>query len=991
MTCRPRRQPVRRRDRCRRRGLLWLLSAMTAAATGSPAGVRAGEPDAQTAILEAVRQDLVRQRLEQLTVGIEGLMRDLKSNGMLEDTARTELDRITKRVQLVSDQHVHTAAQKLRQAAAGPNSRKHLVQAEGLIDLAAREIGGIMLRLGVKYATEVFGTELHEVLVKQEALHVATMDADEDLPGAEATALVQRQREIADWLNVLLAKLAEVRDYQTDALATVRLSRVVSMLRDERVETSLHAAADDLEQNAPTAALSKQHAALMAIMKAEFRIRPGAELKALVRARNALQALRGDQRELRDRISRWDATTLGSRKADAARRQVALRRRTDRVLLPPILEEQLELAAEVFAATGLETAMSDPVSVEELVTGASARMDTAVGAIDAADADATAKAQMAAEASLHKAILGLQQRIEAAMHLDIVFRRLQEAQRRLEYITGLIEHQQELRDEAEQTSITAGASRHLAVPQDHLATETDTFSARITRDNDELETPSKFVPTVCRQLGLASSFMRKATGPLKDNAPAEGLPHQDQALHWLGKARETAEQEVAALERLWRLLQAVKDLEVFAQYLADLEAEQRQLRTRTQGAGDEAPRVTPLAKPQQTLSIAVTEVKDILAGDPRLTALGGLLDTAKTAMSSARTHLSGGRGTPALPHQKDAADALRDAQAEVRRLAKEFDFLAEWIEFLKQLNADALDLLQRQIELRMETQSARIALFGELAGEQDILRSEAVIFSELFPVGQKDYAKAAAEMKLAIAGLNAKDRDEALRHMALAEEALTRALEQLLAALEALDRVPLLSLMSEPPEELALLTRILVLSAQQRSLRRKTRATRTETALPKFADPQEGLRQEARSIAELALALGGEEMPLLTQAESEMGSARDTLRKPQRDQAIRHQQLAEKYLRQLLLELALENFEMPKKLTETMAMAIPQIMPPLLTMEAEHAFAREAIEGEFSSGGRTEWRILGRRDRAALNQNFARELPLEYRDVLRVYFERLSE
>jgi hypothetical protein len=35
--------------------------------------------------------------------------------------------------------------------------------------------------------------------------------------------------------------------------------------------------------------------------------------------------------------------------------------------------------------------------------------------------------------------------------------------------------------------------------------------------------------------------------------------------------------------------------------------------------------------------------------------------------------------------------------------------------------------------------------------------------------------------------------------------------------------------------------------------------------------------------------------------------------------------------------------------------------------------------------------VLGQRDRAALNQNFARELPLEYRQVLRVYFERLSE
>jgi len=34
--------------------------------------------------------------------------------------------------------------------------------------------------------------------------------------------------------------------------------------------------------------------------------------------------------------------------------------------------------------------------------------------------------------------------------------------------------------------------------------------------------------------------------------------------------------------------------------------------------------------------------------------------------------------------------------------------------------------------------------------------------------------------------------------------------------------------------------------------------------------------------------------------------------------------------------------------------------------------------------------VLGRRDRAALNENFARELPLEYRAILKDYYERLA-
>ena len=35
--------------------------------------------------------------------------------------------------------------------------------------------------------------------------------------------------------------------------------------------------------------------------------------------------------------------------------------------------------------------------------------------------------------------------------------------------------------------------------------------------------------------------------------------------------------------------------------------------------------------------------------------------------------------------------------------------------------------------------------------------------------------------------------------------------------------------------------------------------------------------------------------------------------------------------------------------------------------------------------------MLGRRDRAALNENFARELPLEYRAILKDYYDHLDE
>ena len=54
-------------------------------------------------------------------------------------------------------------------------------------------------------------------------------------------------------------------------------------------------------------------------------------------------------------------------------------------------------------------------------------------------------------------------------------------------------------------------------------------------------------------------------------------------------------------------------------------------------------------------------------------------------------------------------------------------------------------------------------------------------------------------------------------------------------------------------------------------------------------------------------------------------------------------------------------------------------------------FMPGAVIGRKPKGGRLEWEVLGRRDRAALNENFARELPLEYRAILKDYYERLAQ
>ena len=94
-------------------------------------------------------------------------------------------------------------------------------------------------------------------------------------------------------------------------------------------------------------------------------------------------------------------------------------------------------------------------------------------------------------------------------------------------------------------------------------------------------------------------------------------------------------------------------------------------------------------------------------------------------------------------------------------------------------------------------------------------------------------------------------------------------------------------------------------------------------------------------------------------------------------------------MRYFILEYALKHVMIPPP-------APPEPGSPVDTDElVEQAilplFEPGALTGDKPNGGRLEWQVLGRRDRAALNENFARELPLEYRAILKDYYEMLTE
>ena len=60
-------------------------------------------------------------------------------------------------------------------------------------------------------------------------------------------------------------------------------------------------------------------------------------------------------------------------------------------------------------------------------------------------------------------------------------------------------------------------------------------------------------------------------------------------------------------------------------------------------------------------------------------------------------------------------------------------------------------------------------------------------------------------------------------------------------------------------------------------------------------------------------------------------------------------------------------------------------------MDKFQIFQKMAVQGDLPEDQQSEWEVLGRRERAALNENFARELPLEYRVLLKDYYESLAK
>jgi hypothetical protein len=186
----------------------------------------------------------------------------------------------------------------------------------------------------------------------------------------------------------------------------------------------------------------------------------------------------------------------------------------------------------------------------------------------------------------------------------------------------------------------------------------------------------------------------------------------------------------------------------------------------------------------------------------------------------------------------------------------------------------------------------------------------------------------------------------------------------------------------DPSAEVKLIHQAMAIAASHMDLSRATQVAKPEELA--------GLAAQQLKLATQCAALLQPPASLVA-AQRHLSEAAAKLQAGELAPAITRQTEAGDALRHFILEYALKYVMIPPP-DEGSGAPGPPVDGGLEEVERDSAlFLPGAVTGTKPKGVRLEWEVLGRRDRAALNENFARELPLEYRAILKDYYERLTE
>ena len=938
-----------------------------------------GDGYTQACQLESIRQEMTRDQLKETAAQMQVLLDDLAANHVSDVAEGESIDQVRAALLDIADTHIASAASLLRaqcgSAWGDTEQSADPSPAARAVNTAARELGSLVLLRSIDSAQEVYARETRMLARVQASMRWHTVSTES---GDAAKTLAKQQDELAQWTDRLITDLQKGMRYDKRPLAVLRLIRSVKDLRGARTEARMREAGELIRQGRAGQAANLQADLVRTLLNAEFSVHLSGAYSTLMSTRDQMRTLATAQSQLRQQCADMSAEDVEKHQLALTQAQTILRKQLVTMLLPSVPAPRARLFDET---------IPQAPPVQALLAQVDRAMADALQQLEAGEIEAITVEQRKAEQALAVLAENLDDwSVDLGLQMQGVSTLVAETSERLSLIE---EYETRVIDLLEKTDLAAAEGEKvdsLAEPQQQLSEEVIAFKKDlVTQNHDETD---QDIPPLLSRLDRAERAMSDAAESLERNSADSAIEQQELAADALTEAYVIV---VAQNERLGLL----QDLFMFQRsvgfangYMADIVAEQRDMIAATEAAQPQT--ISGLMPAFGNLRQCLDDVAPLLdlvasrldAGTPLVFAATDLDDAMDLLKSGDKLDV-----LDAIDAQDVAAESLEQVQALVLAVHTQTGYIAEIVEFLHRSVADAAMLDYQQDELKQKAQTATADQLQALADDQHALLAKTHDYGQALQsaTGMPQFSQAAKLMREALDRLQAKDVSAAIEQMELAQTAFTENAEAMFNVISMLHGLPEIEVTTQTDPEILRLIDVLAVASSHKELFRQTQVAESK-AMEGLAERQRVLASRCNEIAET-----GEPYPILVDAYRHLSAAASALQSPDRDKIKPSQKAADEKLRHFIIEQAL--------ILETaapMAASVegdPNADGPGSDTESDYAagFISDFVSGETPKDKRTEWKVLADRNRAALNQNFARELPLEYRSLLKNYYERVAK
>jgi hypothetical protein len=931
-----------------------------------------------TCQLEAIRQEMVREQLTATATEVHALLEDLAANKVSDAVESESLAAMRDAMRAIATDHVARAADLLR-AQVGASSRDP-EPAIAAVNQAARELAALVMQRGIEASREVFARESRMLATELARLRLRLLTASSD----QASMLAKRLEEVAAWTDGLLDKLNTSMRYDQRPLSVLGLSRKIHALRVSGLADAIRKVAGTTAKGEYQAAATALYPLVRPLVEAEFTMRTGSEFARLQDLREHISLLLAGQQEIQKQSS--ESADFEKQAPELAERQTALRDALVLAPLPSIAAPRPRL---------MDLQLPPPPPTDGLRLRAEASMTEAGAHLASKSKEKALASQETVLGSLHELDTILARWSDELARISLgVSSEVSAATDRVAVLGEFETRQIKLLEQTEEAALDKKNAAPFLEDQKTLANDIEAFHKELAEGDSA---SNKNLLPLLGRLQAVGGLMEPALAAMGENRLEDALEPQEQAATALGDARTLAEAQLGQYTLLQQLIGFQQAVGKAGAEMNDIVGGQNDLIAATKNADEKS--LPPLLAPQRNLLNCLKEIAPSLDLVAARLDVGTPLVFAASDVEDALMAMEDGDAEDAAEIQETAVDSLTKVQGLVADVAVQTGYIAEIVEFLNDAQSELSMLSFRQRRIRENTAP------GDARAAQEKLASETEAFARTLTevAGQVDFQQLDEKTKVKLAGVNlsldfttaAAEMKESLRllqagesateAMASAEKSLGSNSDQLTLIISMLNGLPALTLTKAEPPELHQLIKVLDIASKHRELLRRTNGSDARD-IPALSASQQKLSQDLAKSNE-----GEVHHPMIAAAQGQLEAVIPELAASRKEEAGRAHSIADRTLRHFIIQQALIlNTALPPPSASDSDVVTEAETDDLDVSEAV-GFVSDFVSGEAPKDKKSEWEFLGTRNRAALNQNFARELPLEYRATLKNYYERVAK